>query len=55
MEQTNNFKMTISNENTNGILTILEKTQIGSKVDCLSTSEYRDVYNGERLYDSDHT
>ena len=43
----------ISNENVNGLINILNTTQPSSKEDFLKTSEYRDFYNGDRLFNKD--
>lgn len=53
MNSNGSITMSISHENTKGLIDILEKTQVRSKEDFLSTSEYRDFYNGERLFSKD--
>ena len=45
--------MNISNENVNGVIEIMKNTKTGNKEDFLKTSEYRDMYNGERLFNRD--
>lgn len=54
MEKTETCKMNISNEDVKGALNILNSTQPINKEDFLKLSEYRDNYNGERLYNRDH-
>lgn len=53
--ETTNSKMDISNENVKGVLDILYNVQPNNKEDFLKTSEYRDFYNGERLYNRNLT
>lgn len=48
-------KMNISNENVNGVLEIMKTTKTGNKEDFLKTSEYREFYDGERLFNRDCT
>ena len=47
--------MNISNENVKGVLDIMNNTKTGNKEDFLKTSEYRDFFNGERLFNRDCT
>ena len=50
MEKTEPTTMNISNENVSALRNILETTQPINKVDFLKLSEYRDNFNGDRLY-----
>lgn len=53
--ESSTMNATISNENVNGLINILNTTQPGNKEDFLKTSEYRDFYNGDRLFNKDCT
>lgn len=47
--------MKISNENVNGVLEIMKNTSTGNKEDYFKSTEYRENYDGEKLFNRNLT